>query len=334
MPQVPVKFGYLLPTRERIMAGEHETRAVLTLAREAEAMGFDSLWIGDSVTAKPRHDALSMLAAVAAVTERVEIGTAVLLPMLRNPVLLAQQAATVDRISEGRLILGLGTARDVPAIRREFEAASVPFEKRIGRMLEGVRYMRALWQGGPLNWPPEGADTRDGDARDAVGRWQAEGIEIAPLPEITPARPSGPPIWGGGAADGALKRAGRYFDGWFPSGPSDPEVYGQNWARVQAYAADAGRDPAAITPAMYLTLAIDENPARAETALSTYLEAYYNQPAAHLRAHQAAFAGTPEAAADWVRGFVEAGVRHLCLRPVGDTAEQLGRINGMRQNKI
>jgi len=325
MPQAPVKFGYLLPTRERIMAGEHETRSVLTLARKAEAMGFDSLWIGDSVTAKPRHDALSMLAAIAAVTERAEIGTAVLLPMLRNPVLLAQQAATVDRISEGRLILGLGTARDVPTIRREFEAASVPFEKRIGRMLEGVRYMRALWQGGPLNWPSDDPSPREGD-----GRWQAEGIEIAPLPEITPARPSGPPLWSGGAAYGALKRAGRYFDGWFPSGPSDPEVYGQNWAKVQAYAAEAGRDPAAITPAMYLTLAIDENPARAETALNTYLEAYYNQPAAHLRAHQATFAGTPEAAADWVRGFVEAGARHLCIRPVGDTAEQMGWIMGMR----
>ena len=325
MPQTPVKFGYLLPTRERVMAGEHETRSVLTLAREAEEMGFDSLWIGDSVTAKPRHDALSMLAAVAAVTERVEIGTAVLLPMLRNPVLLAQQAATVDRISEGRLILGLGTARDVPAIRREFEAASVPFEKRIGRMLEGVRYMRALWQGGPVDWPPKGPDSHNGDSR-----WQAKGIEIAPLPAITPDRPSGPPVWGGGAADGALKRAGRHFDGWFPSGPSDPEVYGQNWARVQAYAADDGRDPTAITSAMYLTLAIDENPARAEVALNTYLEAYYNQPAHHLRAHQAAFAGTPEAGADWVQGFIEAGARHLCVRPVGDKAEQMGWIMNMK----
>ena len=63
MPANTVKFGYLLPTRERIMAGEHETRSILTLAQEAEAMGFESLWIGDSVTAKPRHDALSMLAA-------------------------------------------------------------------------------------------------------------------------------------------------------------------------------------------------------------------------------------------------------------------------------
>ena len=96
-------FGYLLPTRERIMAGQHETRSILDLARRAEALGFDALWIGDSVTAKPRHDALSMLAAIAAVTERARLGTAVLLPMLRNPVLLAHQAATVD--AAGRVAL-------------------------------------------------------------------------------------------------------------------------------------------------------------------------------------------------------------------------------------
>ena len=157
-------------------------------------MGFDSLWIGDSVTAKPRHDALSMLAAVAAVTERVEIGTAVLLPMLRNPVLLAQQAATVDRISEGRLILGLGTARDVPAIRREFEAASVPFEKRIGRMLEGVRYMRALWQGGPANLAARSVQTPVKAM--AAGRQRA--LRSPPCPRSRQPGPSGPPIWGGG----------------------------------------------------------------------------------------------------------------------------------------
>ena len=86
-----VKVGYLLPTRERIMGGVHETRPILDLARKAEALGYDSLWIGDSVTAKPRHDALSMLAAIAAVTERATLGTAVLLPMLAST--LADPAA-------------------------------------------------------------------------------------------------------------------------------------------------------------------------------------------------------------------------------------------------
>ena len=92
----------------------------------------------DSLLARPRHDALTLLTAVAARTRRVELGTAVLLPALRNPVLLAHQVATLDRIAEGRLILGVGIASDWPNIRAEFEAAGVPFDKRVGRMIEGL----------------------------------------------------------------------------------------------------------------------------------------------------------------------------------------------------
>src|SRR6185369_13501289 len=114
------KLGYLLPTRERVMENHHETGSLLALAERAEGLGFDSIWVGDSVTARPRHDPLTLLAAVAARTRKAELGTAVLLPALRNPVLLAHQAATVDRIAEGRLILGVGIATDVANIRAEF----------------------------------------------------------------------------------------------------------------------------------------------------------------------------------------------------------------------
>ncbi|MGZ0188783.1 MAG: LLM class flavin-dependent oxidoreductase, partial [Alphaproteobacteria bacterium] len=100
------KLGYLLPTRESIMEGRPEAAPLLTLAEKAEDLGYDSVWIGDSVTARPRHEPLTMLAAVAGRTRRVELGTAVLLPALRNPVQLAHQAATVDQASDGRLILG------------------------------------------------------------------------------------------------------------------------------------------------------------------------------------------------------------------------------------
>src|SRR5882757_2662798 len=146
------RLGYLLPTRERIMEGVHETAPLLALAEKAEALGFDSVWVGDSLLARPRHDPLTLLAAVAARTRKVEMGTAVLLPALRNPVVLAQQVATLDRISEGRLILGIGIASDVPNIRSEFVAAGVPFEKRVGILVEGVALSRALWTGKPVEW--------------------------------------------------------------------------------------------------------------------------------------------------------------------------------------
>ena len=160
-----LSLGYLLPTRERIMAGIHETRQILTLADHAESVGIDSIWIGDSLLAKPRHEPLTLLSALSSRTKNIKLGTAVLLPMLRNPVLLAHQIATIDQISEGRLIVGIGTARDVPAIRNEFQAAGVTFEKRIGTMLEQIKLCRALWSGDEVNWE---------------GRWIAKEAELAP----------------------------------------------------------------------------------------------------------------------------------------------------------
>ena len=146
------KLGYLLPTREQIMEGKPDAASLLALATRAEAEGYNSIWVGDSVLARPRHDPLTLLAGVAGRVPRVELGTAVLLPALRNPVLLAHQVATIDQISEGRLILGVGFAADVANIRAEFAACGVPFDKRIGRMMDGLRLCRALWTGQPVDW--------------------------------------------------------------------------------------------------------------------------------------------------------------------------------------
>src|SRR5277367_7091657 len=144
------KLGYLLPTREQIMEGRPDTTSLLALAAHAEALGYDSVWVGDSLLARPRHDPLTLLAGVAGRVPRVALGTAVLLPALRNPVVLAHQIATLDQLAEGRLILDVGFAADVPNIRAEFAAAGVPFEHRIGRMMEGLRLCRALWSGEPV----------------------------------------------------------------------------------------------------------------------------------------------------------------------------------------
>lgn len=310
---MPVQLGYLLPTRERIMKGEHSTGPILDLADRAERLGLDSVWIGDSLLAKPRHDALALIAAIAGRTKRLKMGTAVLLPMLRNPVLLAHTVATIDRISEGRLILGVGTARDVPAIRAEFAAAGVPFEKRIALMLEQIRLCRALWTGDKVDWD---------------GRWHVTQAELAP----TPHTPGGPPIWGGGAMEGALKRAGRYFQGWFPSGPGGPAEWTKCWQQVQAFAQEAGRDPAAVTGAAYVTVAVEDDQAKAEASLNGYLESYYMLPAATIRSQQYCFAGNRKAATDWIRGFVAGGASHLCVRFTGGDAErQMDTLAEMRK---
>jgi alkanesulfonate monooxygenase SsuD/methylene tetrahydromethanopterin reductase-like flavin-dependent oxidoreductase (luciferase family) len=300
---MPLELGYLLPTREMIMSGRNETAGMLALAERAEKLGFDGIWIGDSLTARPRHEPLAMLAAVAARVPRVRIGTAVLLPALRNPVLLAHQAATIDRISEGRLVLGVGIARDVPSIRAEFEAAGVPFEKRVGRMVEGLQLARALWSGEPVDWD---------------GRWTLKGATVGP----TPHRKGGPLIWSAGTPPPALERAGRHFDGWMPN-EGNAEAWGKGWAEVRRIATEAGRDPAALTGSMYLTIAIDDDVAAADARLNAYLETYYGAPAVALRKRQECFAGPAAAVAEYLAGYARAGARHLVLRFVGDHRRHL-----------
>ena len=143
---MPLEFGVLIPTREAIMSGRPETGPLLAMAERAEAAGFDSVWIGDSITAKPRHEPLTLMAAIAARTRRVRIGTGVLLPALRRPVVLAHLIATVDRLAEGRVILGVGIVGDNPASRKEFGHLGVEWERRVGRFLETIEICQALWQ--------------------------------------------------------------------------------------------------------------------------------------------------------------------------------------------
>ena len=306
------KLGYLLPTRERTMGGQEETAPLLALAERAERLGFDSIWVGDSLLARPRHDPLTLLAAVAARTRKAELGTAVLLPALRNPVVLAQQVATLDRISEGRFILGVGIATDVPNIRAEFEAAGVPFDQRVGRMVEGLKLCRALWTGKPIDWD---------------GRWKLKAAVLGP----TPHRPGGPPIWIGGSVKPARERTGRLYDGWFPNGPTAAE-YPAQWGEVTAAARAAGRDDKSLTGAMYLTLAVDDDEAKAEARISSYLASYYTGMRPDLmRKQQRCFAGSPAAAAQWLKSYADAGASHLVLRFAGDHERHLDLAAGIRR---
>ena len=307
---MPPRLGYLLPTREQIIEGRPQTGPLLRLAEKAEALGYDSVWIGDSLLARPRHEPLTLLAGVAARTSRVAVGTAVLLPAMRNPVLIAHQVATLDRLSEGRVILGVGIAGDGPSIRAEFRASGVPFEKRVGRMIEGLSLCRALWSGEPVDWD---------------GRWQVERGVIGP----TPHRPGGPPIWAGGGVQASRLRAARHYDGWFPNG-LPPEIWKAGMSEVREAAADAGRDPAALTGAAYLTLTLDEDAARADARLNDFLQRYYNQRPEALRQRQLMYAGPAAGAAALLHEYAEAGVDHLVLRLVGDHDRLLEQVARMR----
>ena len=304
------RIGYLLPTRERVMEGRPQTRPLLDLAARAEGLGFDSVWVGDSLLARPRHDPLTLLAAAAARTQKVQLGTAVFLPALRNPVVLAHQLATLDQISEGRLVLGAGIASDVPNIRAEFVAAGVPFEGRVGRMMEGLRLARAFWTGTPVDWD---------------GRWRVESGVLGP----TPYRPGGPPIWMAGSVRPAFERAARHFDGWFANEASLAR-WSEQWGEVRTILQEAGRDVDNFVAAMYLTLAIDEDASRAEQRIDAFLENYYGQPAAVMRRRQACYAGPAAGAATLLKGFADAGASHIIVRFTGDHERNLETFTRLR----
>lgn len=300
-----VEFGVLIPTREVVMSGRPETAPLLTMAERAEAAGFDSVWIGDSITARPRHEPLTLMAAIAARTRRVRLGTGVLLPALRPPVVLAHVVGTLDRIAEGRVILGVGIAADMPAIRREFAAVGVPFERRVGRFLETLEICRALW------------------SRDHVSFKGAHFTLDDVTMEPKPPRASGPPIWIGGSGPTALREAAR-FDAWFPTGPS-VEFFAEQFPRVQSAARAAGRSPGDVLGAAYLTLALDPDPAKAEARMNQFLETYYAAPAKVIKARQAGYAGSLEGCVEWIQRWIDAGARHIALRFAG--GDQLAQVD-------
>ena len=299
-----VELGVLIPTREAIMSGRPETGPLITMAERAEAAGFDSVWIGDSITARPRHEPLTLMAAIAARTKRVRLGTGVLLPALRNPVVLAHLIATVDRVSEGRVILGVGIAADTPQIRKEFWACGVPWDRRVGRFLETLEICRALWQRDSVTFSGK--------------HFMLDGATVEPKPH----RAGGPPIWIGGSGPTAFREAAR-FDAWFPTGPS-VEFFAQHFPRIQAAARAAGRAADAVAGAAYVTLALDPDRARAEHRLRDFLQTYYAAPAEAIMARQATYAGPIEGCVEWLGRWIDAGARHLALRFAG--GDQLAQL--------
>ena len=249
---MPVEFGVLIPTREAIMSGRPETGPLLAMAERAEAAGFDSVWIGDSITAKPRHEPLTLMAAIAARTRRVRH---------RHRRAAARAAPPGgagppdrDRGSPGRGPGDPGRRHRgrQPGQPEGVRPPGVPWERRVGRFLETIEICRALWQRDNVSF--------------AGKHFTIDGATVEPKPH----RPGGPPIWIGGDGPTALREAAR-FDAWFPTGPG-VEFFAEKFPGVQAAARAAGRAPDAVTGAAYVTLALDPSAAAAEQRLDAFLE--------------------------------------------------------------
>jgi alkanesulfonate monooxygenase SsuD/methylene tetrahydromethanopterin reductase-like flavin-dependent oxidoreductase (luciferase family) len=279
------KIGLLLPSREVVMWADGDVGRLVDAAVTAEASGFDSVWVGDSLLARPRPEPLITLAAVAARTTRVQIGTSVLLPLLRHPLTLAHSLATLDRLSAGRLVVGVAPGADVPGTHSELAAVGRRSDRRVGDLLDAVASWRRLWAG----------DDPD--------------VELLPRPTGT----AGPPLWLAAHGPRLLRLTGAQFDGWMPFSPT-PGDYAEGLDVVRRSARAAGRDPDEVSTVAFLTFAIDDDRAVADRALDEYMTAYYGQPADVMARIQASHTGTVDSAVDWARGYVEAGASHLIIR--------------------
>ena len=288
-----VRTGLLLPSMASAPGTRLSAREVLDVAARAEQLGFDSLWVGDSLS-RARLEPLALLAAVSQVTERVTLGTAALLPALRQPVMAAQEIATLDELSGGRLVLGVGAG--FPG-RSEDDLGAVGVDPRTCYSLldDIVALWRALWSDAP------------------PASFHGKLLHYDWLPDIPPPRrPGGPPFWFAGATPAGLARAAQ-LDGWLPYPPS-VEDYERGWSEVRSLATAAGRDPETVTPALFATAVVTDDVADGRRQLDDYCQAVYRAPAAVVETIQVMFVGSADAVADGIGRYVKAGARHILVR--------------------
>jgi probable F420-dependent oxidoreductase len=289
-------FGFLLPTREIVMNQDVPNfRQILDLAEHAEALGFDSVWVGDSVLARPRFEALTTLAAIAARTQRVKLGTAVLLPMLRHPVLLANEVANLDHVAQGRLILGVGIGGNNSAVAQEFAACGVPIARRVGMFEEGITLMRRLWTESEVTFQ---------------GRYfQVQSVRLG----LRPLEQPGVPLWLAGSGDNALRRVLRLGDGWLPIS-SSPQAFTADWERLQILGQEMGRDARDLHRCLYTTLNVNADVVQAERELRAFIENYYRIPYEVQATRNGLCAGSVEQSIAWLKAFIAAGAQTIVVR--------------------
>jgi probable F420-dependent oxidoreductase len=302
MPSSSVDFGLLLHTRHLIRDSQacSPVEEIWQTAAQAEELGFGHLWVGDSprlsLLDRAHADCLTMMAALAARTTRIRIGTVPLILALRNPVLLAHALATLDVISSGRVLIGVSSGHQYPYAEREFAACGVPFREKAGRLNESIGLLRRLWTEEPFSF--EGK----------YYRFDEIGIEPKPVQKSIP-------IWlAAGDNENALRRVARLGDGWFTVAHTVEALIARR-RKIDGYLEEYKRRNAAMPAALFATFHLASNGERAQEEGWRLTEEYFRQPRTKLR-HLAPFFGTPEDCARQLQPYVDAGLTTIVARVV------------------
>ena len=281
-----MKFGWMSS-----MESAEAVRSVTTLA---DRIGLDSLWVGDHVAfAIPILDPLMQLAQASVLSDRLMFGTSVYLLPLRHPTAVAKQVATLDLLSSGRLVFGVGVGGEFP---NEYSACGVPVKERGARLSEGIEVLRKLWSG---------------DEVSHEGRFYPfENVQMLPKPM----QAGGPPIWCGGRSEAALRRAGRMADGYV-SYVVTPDMFRSSLEIIEQSAEQAQREITQFDTAHLLFFRIDDS---FETSWDIATEHLSERYASDFRnpAKKYCALGRPEDLAETINAFREAGVRHLIMDAV------------------
>ena len=268
---------------------------LVSFVEDVDTKGFDEIWLGDHVSfAIPFLDPLLMIAQAAVASRRLVFGTGVYLLPLRHPGPVAKMTATLDHLTEGRFIFGVGVGGEFP---KEYEVCGVPREERGRRLTESIEAVRALWSGRPASY---------------CGRhFSFEDVPMLPPPRQT----GGPPIWCGGRRSPALRRAGQLADGYV-SYVVTPEMFARALAEIDGAAEAAGREDAPFGTGHLLFARIDDSYERALDIATESLSRRYAMDFRKAAARYAAL-GTGEQVAERIVEFHRAGARHIVVDLVG-----------------
>ena len=270
---------------------------VANFAKQCEAMGCHSMWTIDRI-AYDNLEPLTVLAAAAGATQKIRLGTSVLLGNLRHASHAAKIVSTLDFISNGRVTLGLGFG----SRENDYRAVEIPFEHRGSRAVEQVQLMKRLWTEDNVTFKGK--------------FYNLENLSVGPKPIQKPH----PPIWTGGSAEVALKRAGSWADGFICGSSAIPE-FPSTWEKIASYAKAAGRDPNKISKAGLTFMAIDEDQSKAVKTVEDYVMRYYGR----LRADVAntSLVGAPAAIAERIGAFLSRGLDTLIIGVADPDPRQL-----------
>ncbi len=295
-----VPIGVAIPQTFR--DGSVEPRGIADFLRRAEALGFHSAWVVEQILgAMASLEPVDLLAYAAALTERMRLGSAVLLTALRNPVHLAKSLATVDQLSGGRLIVGVGLGGNP----RVYPAYGLSAERRVARFQEGLTLMKRLWT--------EPRVTMKGEF------FSVDNASMQPKPAQKPH----PPLWFGGHHPHALKRAVAMGDGFIGAGSASTAAFADEVRQLRTLLTDARRDPATFPIGKRVYIAVDADRGRAGRRLAEWFGAFYGKPEL---AEQVCVWGDAAQCAEGLREIVAGGAQFLMLNPVFDEREHLDRL--------